>query len=131
MSSRMLLALLASLLPMAAGAAQDAIVGTWAGAVAQGDNSFPARITFVSPKGGISRYPSYPCGGTLSGDRKGDGYVYTETITYGGMDEKPDGCIHGTVSVTVDGDTLKYVWTGSYNGENYSAEGELRRVKRP
>lgn len=129
MSLRFPLAILTCLAAFPAGAVQDAIVGSWAGEVAQGDSKFETRLTFVSSRGGISRYPGYPCGGTLVGDRKGDDYRYTETITYGGIDEKPNGCIPGTVSITINGDRLKYVWTGSHNGENYSAEGELRRVK--
>ena len=32
--------------------------------------------------------------------------------------------------LTVDGDKMKYEWSGTHNGENYSAAGELHRVKR-
>jgi hypothetical protein len=34
---------------------------------------FETRLTFVSPKGGVSRYPASPCGGILAGGPKGDG----------------------------------------------------------
>ena len=75
----------------------DAVVGTWVGEVSQGETKFETRLTFVSPKGGVSRYPSFPCGGTLSGDRKGDAYEFNEVITWGGLDERPNGCIGGVV----------------------------------
>jgi hypothetical protein len=108
--------------------ADDAIVGTWVGNVAQGDQPpFETRLTIVSPKGGVSRYPSFPCGGMLVGDRKGDGYEYAETINWGGMDENPNGCIGGIVRLTIDGDTMKYDWSANYNGQDYQASGELHR----
>jgi hypothetical protein len=112
-----------------AGAMQDAIVGTWAGQAAQPENDpFDVRLTFVSPRGGISRYPSAPiCGGMLVGDRKGDGYEYQESITYGGTDEKTDGCLNGTMILSVQGDTMKYEWSAQYNGQDYSSAGELTR----
>ena len=113
-----------------AGALQDAIVGTWSGTAAQPDNDpFSVRLTFVSPKGGVSRYPgSPPCGGMLIGDRKGDNYEYQESITYGGTDEKTDGCISGTMKLTVNGETMKYEWSANYNGQDYSSSGELKRT---
>lgn len=124
------LAIAAALLGTPAALAEDAIVGSWAGEVAQGDHKFEALVTFVSPKGGISRYPGYPCGGILSGGPVGDEYRYSETITYGGLDEIANGCIPGEMYLSIDGGTMKYVWKGTYNGENLSAEGELKRVKR-
>lgn len=123
------LALAASLFGVPAALAEEPIVGNWVGEITQGDNKFETRLTFVSPRGGISRYPSLACGGTLSGDRKGDEYVYNESITWGGMDEKTDGCIPGVVRITIEGTTMKFAWTSTYNGGNYSAEGQLRRVK--
>ena len=110
--------------------AQDSIIGTWVGEATQGETKFETRLTFVSPTGGVSRYPSFVCGGILAGDRRDDTYEFNETVTWGGMDEKADGCIHGVVRLTVDGDKMKYEWSGTHNGENYSAAGELRRVKR-
>jgi hypothetical protein len=65
----------------------------------------------------------------LVGDRKGDSYGYTETITYGGTDEKTDGCLSGTMNVTVEGDTMKYSWSTQYNGEDFTATGELKRQR--
>lgn len=54
--------------------AQDAIVGTWVGTLKQDEGEpFETRLTFVSPKGGVSRYPASPCGGILAGGPKGDG----------------------------------------------------------
>jgi hypothetical protein len=112
-----------------AGGMQDAIIGAWAGQAAQPESDpFEVRLTFVSPKGGVSRYPGDPpCGGMLVGDHKGDSYEYQESITYGGTDEKADGCLNGTMNLTVEGDTLKYQWTAQYNGQDYSATGELKR----
>jgi hypothetical protein len=110
--------------------AQDAIIGNWVGEVTQGENKFETRLTFVSPTGGISRYPSFVCGGILSGDRREDTYEFNETVTWGGLNEKSDGCIDGIVRLTVDGDKMNYEWSGTHNGENFSAAGELRRVKR-
>jgi hypothetical protein len=111
-----------------AGSLNDAIVGTWVGEVSQGETKFQTRLTFVSPKGGIRRYPGFPCGGTLIGDRKGDGYQFDEVVTWGGTDEKTDGCIGGLVKITVDGDKMIYDWSATYNGTDHAATGELRRV---
>lgn len=109
--------------------AQDAIVGTWVGHAAQPDQGpFEVRLTFVSPRGGISRYPSDPtCGGILVGDRNGDHYEYQETITYGNTDEADDGCLNGTLNLTVTGDTMKFDWTANSNGQDLSSSGELHR----
>ena len=86
--------LIACLLTAPAGAlAQDAIVGTWVGDATQGETKFETRLTFVSPKGGVSRYPSFPCGGI----QKVDAYEFNETVTWGGTDEKAKGCIPGVV----------------------------------
>jgi hypothetical protein len=110
--------------------AEDPIVGTWVGQVNQQDaEPFETRLTFVSPSGGVSRYPSYPCGGMLAGGRKGDSYEYQETINWGGMDENPAGCISGVVNLSVKGDTMQFNWTTTYNGQNYHATGELHRQK--
>ncbi len=38
-----------------------------------------------------------------------------------------DGCLNGTMKLSVDGDTMKYDWTSSYNGQDYSSSGELKR----
>jgi hypothetical protein len=125
----LLLAFLAVLLvPDGPLLAQENIVGTWKGDIVQGETTFPAVLTFVSPKGGVSRYPSFPCGGVLAGGPKGDGFQYSETVTWGTLEEKPDGCIDGVVSMAFDGDVLKYEWNGSHNGQPISAAGELRRV---
>jgi hypothetical protein len=108
---------------------QDEIVGRWVGQAAAPDqNPFDIRLTFVSPKGGISRYPGGSgCGGILDGDRDGDKYEYKETITFGGRDELgDDGCVDGTLHLTVDGDKMKLNWSAADNqGVSYS--GELHR----
>jgi hypothetical protein len=108
--------------------AEDSIVGTWVGEATQGESKFETRLTFVSPKGGTSRYPSFPCGGTLAGDRKGETYEFNETVTWGGLEENPNGCIGGTVRITVDGDKMQYNWATVHNGQEYTAAGELHRL---
>jgi hypothetical protein len=108
---------------------QDAIVGTWVGRAAQpNQDPFEVRLTFVSPKGGVSRYPGDPaCGGVLRGDRNGDHYEYQERITYGGTEELDNGCLSGNISLTVKGDTMKFDWTTTSNGQDFSSSGELHR----
>ena len=107
----------------------DAIVGRWVGEAAQaGQDPFEVRLTFVSPKGGVSRYPSPPaCGGTLSGDREGDHYEYQETITFGNPDELDNGCLSGTLRLTVNGDKMKFDWSANANGQDFTLSGELHR----
>jgi hypothetical protein len=110
--------------------AEDPIVGTWVGnVIQQGQDPFETRLTFVSPRGGVSRYPSYPCGGMLAGGRKGAAYEYQETINWGGMDEQANGYVGGIVRLSVDGDTMKFDWSTNYNGQDYQASGELHRQK--
>lgn len=76
----------------------------------------------------MSRYPASGCGGILTGDRKGDAYHYNEVVTWGGLDEKPDdGCVGGPVVITVDGDTMKFEWSGTAQGQSHSLKGELHR----
>ena len=117
-----------SLLLPAAARADDAIVGTWSGMLKQDDGEpFATLLTFVSPKGGISRYPANPCGGILAGGPKGDGYQYTETITWGMEGELENYCIGGTADITVDGDVMKFNWSGVSNGTATHTVGELKR----
>jgi hypothetical protein len=108
---------------------QDEIVGRWVGQAAAPDQDpFDIRLTFVSPKGGISRYPGGSgCGGILEGDRDGDKYEYKETITFGGRNELGDnGCLDGTLHLTVDGDKMKLNWSAA-DSQNVSYTGELHR----
>lgn len=108
----------------------DSIVGSWVGQAAQPDQDpFDVRLTFVSPRGGVSRYPGDPaCGGVLTGDLDGDHYQYSETITYGSFEEVDQGCLNGKLKLTVEGDTMKLDWTSvNADGEQMSASGELRR----
>ena len=108
--------------------ADDAIVGTWSGMLKQDDGEpFATLLTFVSPKGGISRYPANPCGGILAGGPKGDGYQYTETITWGMEGELENYCIGGTADISVDGDVMKFNWSGVSNGTATHTVGELKR----
>ncbi len=110
--------------------AEDPIVGTWAGKLSQTDTDpFDMSVTFVSPKGGVTRYPSFPCGGVLVGGRKGNGYEYEETISWGGVEEVDPGCLSGNVTISLDGDKMNFNWTGSSNGQNYQASGELTRQR--
>ncbi len=107
----------------------DAIVGRWVGQAAQpGQEPFEVRLTFVSPTGGVSRYPSPPaCGGILTGDHNGDRYEYQEKVTFGSPDEIENGCLDGTLSLTVSGDKMKFDWSGNANGQVFSSSGELHR----
>jgi hypothetical protein len=125
--ARALLIALSQLMPAAA-RADDAIVGTWSGMLKQDDGEpFATLLTFVSPKGGISRYPAWPCGGILSGGPKGDGYQYTETITWGGEGEVEVYCIGGTADITVNGDVMTFSWSGQDHGNATRTVGELKR----
>ncbi|MCZ7595783.1 MAG: hypothetical protein M5U16_13455 [Hyphomicrobium sp.] len=110
---------------------RDAIVGSWTGTAALPErDAFEVRLTFVSPKGGVSRYPgASPCGGTLVGDRKGDGYEYQETITYNGLEERDDGCLNGTMRLSIEGDTMKFEWWATQNDQEQTASGELHRLR--
>ena len=112
-----------------AGSLTDAIVGVWAGTAAEPEKeAYQVRLTFVSQKGGIVRYPGEtPCGGMLTGDRHGDEYEYKETITFNGLDERSDGCFDGVMRLSVDGDTMKFEWSGIYEGQERTASGELKR----
>jgi hypothetical protein len=108
--------------------ADDAIVGTWSGMLKQDDGEpFATLLTFVSPRGGISRYPANPCGGILAGGPKGDAYQYTETITWGVEGELEAYCIGGTVNIKVEGDTMKFDWSTMSNGTLTRTVGELKR----
>lgn len=114
-----------------AGGLRDAIVGTWVGTGSHAgrDDQFNMRLTFVSPKGGVSRYLDVPCGGVLVGGRKGDTYEYRETITFNGSEERSDNfCVSGLVRLSVDGSTMKYDWSPNSAGEELSASGTLKRV---
>jgi hypothetical protein len=109
---------------------EEAIVGAWVGQAAQPDQDpFDVRLTFVSPRGGVSRYPSEPaCGGVLTGSRDGDHFEYEEAITYGSSAEVDQGCLDGKLKLTVDGDTMKYDWTSTNaEGTPLTSSGELHR----
>jgi hypothetical protein len=110
--------------------AEDPIVGTWVGTLAQPETDpFEVTATFVSPKGGITRYPGFPCGGVLVGARKASGYEYEETVTWGGVEEVDPGCLSGAVTISLNGDTMTFSWTGTSNGQEYKASGELKRQR--
>jgi hypothetical protein len=111
--------------------AEDPIVGVWTGKLSQTDNEpFEMTATFVSPRGGVTRYPGFPCGGVLVGNRRGGSdYEYEETISWGGPEEVDPGCISGNVSVSVNGDKMQFTWTGASDGQQYKAAGELTRQR--
>jgi hypothetical protein len=110
--------------------AEDPIVGTWTGKLTQPDNEpFEMTATFVSPSGGVTRYPGFPCGGVLVGNRKGSEYEYEETISWGGVEEVDPGCLSGNVSVSVSGDKMQFTWTGASGETQYKASGELTRQR--
>ena len=106
----------------------DPIVGSWKGTLKQDDGEpFAVQLTFVSPNGGISRYPSSPCGGILAGGPRDDGYEFTETITWGTQEEIESYCIGGDVVITVEGDTMQFTWSTMSNGSETKSAGELKR----
>ncbi len=108
----------------------DGIVGAWIGQAAIPEQDpYDVRLTFVSPKGGVSRYPGdSACGGVLTGDRDGDHYEYQEAITFGGREEVDNGCLDGKFKLTVDGDTMKVDWTSTNaDGDQITTSGELHR----
>ena len=127
------LAALASLSFTSLAHAEDPIVGTWVGKLKQPDNDpFEMSATFVSPKGGITRYPGFPCGGVLVGGRKGNDYEYEETISWGGVEEVDPGCLSGSVTISLDGDKMNFSWTGSSNGQEYhGVRRTAPRARRP
>ena len=107
----------------------DPIVGVWVGQVTQGEEPpFEIKMTFVSKNGGVTRYPSYECGGVLSGAKKSTGYEYDEMITWGGLEEdSEDACISGKILVTVKGDKMTFDWNGTHDGEAITASAQLKR----
>jgi hypothetical protein len=130
LSLRLLLATCVMFAIVGAARADDPIVGSWKGTYKQ-DGGEPAAIqlTFVSPNGGVSRYPDPPCGGTLTGVPRDDRYEYTEAITWGGEGELETFCIGGDVVITVEGDTMKFEWSGIANGAESKSSGELKRQR--
>jgi hypothetical protein len=119
---------------LADAAETDPIVGTWVGSANHEGNPegrFNMRLTFVSPRGGISRYVDIPCGGVLQGGQDGDSYEFTETITFNGPEERGENyCVSGRVRVTVDGRSMTYEWLPTNEGEYQKASGTLKRVGR-
>jgi hypothetical protein len=117
----------------AGSASADPIVGTWVG---KGNHTstgspFNMRLTFVSPKGGVSRYSDIPCGGKLAGGPSGDEkYEYEETILYNGPEERSENyCINGRMRLSVDGTKMTYEGFASHNGEDFSSTGQLQRER--
>jgi hypothetical protein len=126
-------AVLAAAACLANAADADPIIGTWVGTGNHEgrDDKFRMRLTFVSPRGGVSRYLDVPCGGVLAGGPSGDTYEFTETITFNGAEERSDNyCVSGRVSLSVDGSTMKYEWLPTNEGEELAASGTLERVGR-
>ena len=117
----------------AVSASADPIVGTWVGkgSHTRTGSPFNMRLTFVSPKGGVSRYSDVPCGGKLAGGPSGDDkYEYDETILYNGPDERSENyCINGRMRLSVDGNKMTYEGYASHNGEDFSSTGQLQRER--
>ncbi len=110
-------------------AAFETIIGTWVGTIEQpGSGSYPGAMIMLSPREGTSAYSSFNCGGILTGKGSGGVYKFRETITYGHASQQENGCIDGNIEMVVRGDTLRWTWAGSYEGEKISATSVLRRV---
>ncbi|MBI3544507.1 MAG: hypothetical protein HY075_14645 [Deltaproteobacteria bacterium] len=112
--------------------AADPIVGTWSGLVDQypvgTQPQYPATVTFTSSSSGTSAYSSLSCGGELSGGGSGGAYRFSEYISYGRATATSGGCINGSIDISVQGDTMSFRWSGSWNGVRYGASGTLHRV---
>jgi len=129
-SLRLLLATCAMFAIAGVARGDDPIVGSWKGTLKQdGGEPFPVQLTFVSPNGGISRYPSSPCGGILAGGARDDGYEFTETITWGTQDELEAYCIGGVATITLEGDVMNFAWSAMSNGTQTNSVGELKRQR--
>lgn len=105
------------------------IIGLWTGTVTQTDvGEFEMWLTFVSETRGVSQYPAHNCGGVLSGKRvRPSTYEFSEKIAWGGINETGDGCIDGTLRLTVRGAKLDLEFSAVHDGKQESAAGTLHR----
>lgn len=113
---------------------RDPISGIWTGLATQpGTGTFTAIYAFVSARGGTSEYPTTPCGGVLRGGKRGNVYEYTETITFGTVQERPnDGCVNGRLQIRVQGNEMTWTWTGpTIDGTPLTATGVMVRHADP
>jgi hypothetical protein len=136
MKRRARIVLLALAAACALPAAAQPIVGTWTGTVHQaGEPPYPAEMTLTSPTSGSSSYSSLSCGGTLSGGVSGSGssaaYRFRESITHGRATETTGGCIDGTIEMVVQGNSMQWSWSGSWQGKSYFASATLQRASAP
>jgi len=104
--------------------AQEA--GTWVGTVDQpGSGSYGVIMVLDGQGGGSTDYPALSCGGALSG---GPG-TYFETITRNRAEPGgTSGCIDGSITVSVSGDSIDWHWSGSWEGDSYTASATLTRT---
>lgn len=109
----------------------DPIVGVWIGTVQQpGIDPFSARYSFISATRGASNYPSSKCGGVLTRVSSGQGYQFREVINYGRFgDNNPEGCIDGTMTLTLNGEVLDMQWSTIHDGETITATARFQRLK--
>jgi hypothetical protein len=108
----------------AAAIAQEA--GTWSGTVDQpGAGSYGVTMTLDGQGGGTTSYPSLACGGTLSG---GPGTYFEQITSNRAVPGGTSGCIDGNISVAVSGNTMSWSWSGSWEGQSYTASATLSRV---
>jgi hypothetical protein len=108
------------------GAAHAQEAGTWAGTVDQpGASPYQVIMVLDGQGGGSTDYPALNCGGALSG---GPG-TYAETITTNRAEPGgSSGCIDGYITVSVQGDSMAWSWSGNWEGQAYSASATLTRT---
>jgi len=90
--------------------AGEGLTGQWSGSVHQpGFGDFSISMRLQGSTGGTIDYPSIGCGGKLRFlGRSGRSYTYREELDHG-----VDKCIDfGTVTVTPNGDSLAWTWSG-------------------
>lgn len=79
-------------------ASVENIIGTWRGKAVESGVTYAVIMKMNSENGGITRYPSLPCTGTLTGGPTGPNtYKFTETVTSG-------RCLNSTVTVQLTDD---------------------------
>jgi len=114
-----------ALMLAAPGAAQAQEAGTWRGIVDQpGSGTYDVIMELDGSGGGSTDYPALACSGSLSG---GPGSYHETIVTNRAVEGQAGGCIDGDISVSVSGDTMSWYWSGSWQGEPYTASAVLQR----
>ena len=109
----------------APGVAQAQEAGTWRGTVDQpGSGSYGVIMQLDGRGGGSTDYPALACSGALSG---GPGSYRETIVTNRAVAGQAGGCIDGDISVSVSGDTMSWYWSGSWQGQPYTASAVLQR----